>query len=72
MTREEHLEWCKTRALEYVESGDIHGAYASMTSDINKHPGTAGHAGVGLGMMMLMGGQLSTADQIRKFIEGFN
>ena len=39
-TRAEHLAWCKTRALEYVESGDLKGAQASMASDLTKHPET--------------------------------
>lgn len=39
MTRAEHLTWCKQQALEYVDRGDVQGAFASMTSDLNKHPG---------------------------------
>jgi hypothetical protein len=72
MTRAEHLAWCKTRALQYVDAGDINNAFASMASDLDKHPDTANHAGINLGMMLLMGGQLSTAAEMRKFIEGFN
>lgn len=72
MNRQEHLEWCKKRALEYVDNGDINQAYASMTSDLGKYPETENHAGIFLGMMMLMGGQLSTSKDMRKFIEGFN
>lgn len=72
MTRQEHLDWCKSRALEYVNNGDIQNAYASMASDLGKHPETAGHAGIQLGMMMLMGGQLSSPEAMRKFIDGFN
>lgn len=72
MTREEHLNWCKQRALEYVERGDVQNAYASMVSDLNKHPETEGHAAVPLGMMMLISGHLSSPDEMRRFIEGFN
>lgn len=72
MNREEHLKWCKERALRYVDAGDIPQAVASMTSDLGKHPETANHAGMMLGMMMLMSGQLNTQEQARKFIEGFN
>lgn len=72
MTRNEHMEWCKKRAMEYVDAGDLQGAYASMASDLGKHPETEKHAAIGLGMAMLMGGQLSTPDKMRKFIEGFN
>lgn len=70
-TREEHMKWCKERALEYVDT-DPQGAYASMASDLQKHPETAGHVGIELGMMQMMGGMLSTPEQMRHFIEGFN
>lgn len=43
-----------------------------MTSDLGKHEQTENHAGIQLGMMMLMGGRLSTAREMREFIEGFN
>lgn len=71
-TRAEHLEWCKRRALQYVDAGDVQQAFASMGSDLNKHPDTRNHSGMELGMMLLMGGQLSRPDQMRRFIEGFN
>jgi hypothetical protein len=71
-TRQEHLEWCKKRALEYVEQGDVNNAYASMCSDLEKHPETKGHGAIQLEMMMLMSGQLSTNEAMKKFINGFN
>lgn len=71
-TRQQHLEWCKRRALEYVERGDIAEALASMTSDLTKHSDTVNHAGIQLGMMLMMGGNLSTQIEMRTFIEGFN
>lgn len=72
MTREEHMNWCKSRAKEYLASGDIKNAYGSMVSDLGKHPETAGHSGIELGMMMLMGGHLNSAPEMEKFIDGFN
>jgi hypothetical protein len=72
MNREEHLEWCKKRALEYVDVGDLTNALASMTSDLSKHPTTEKHAGIQLGLLMLMAGRLNTPDKMRKFIEGFH
>ena len=72
MNRSEHLAWCKKRALEYVEVNDLHQAFASMTSDLGKHPETEGHAAIQLGMMLLMSGQLNSAQKMREFIEGFN
>ncbi len=34
--RDQHLAWCKQRALEILESGDGAGAVASMISDLGK------------------------------------
>lgn len=72
MTRAEHLAWCKERALEYVDAGDLTNAYASMTSDLTKHPETEKHGAIQLGMMMLMSGHLGTPQKMREFINGFN
>lgn len=72
MTRAEHLEWCKQRALEYVDIGDMDQAYASMVSNLGKHPETANHSAIELGTMLLITGHLSSSHEMRKFILGFN
>lgn len=72
MTRTEHITWCKQRALQYCDSGHTQEAFASMMSDLRKHPETENHAGIQLGMMQLMTGRLATATEMREFIEGFN
>lgn len=72
MTRQEHLAWCKQRALEYCDAGDPQQAFTSMASDLSKHPETEHHSGCQLGMMMLVNGLLDTPDRMRKFINGFN
>jgi len=72
MTRQEHLEWCKKRANEYLDNGDVQNAYGSMASDLGKHPETAGHSAITLGMMMMMSGHLSSVQEMRNFIDGFN
>lgn len=69
-TRAEHLAWCKQRALAYVDTGDLHNAFASLVSDLGKHSGTRGHAAIELGMMQLMAGQLLNERDMRDFIEG--
>lgn len=69
---DEHLAWCKRRALVYVELGDLAAAFASMASDLEKHPLTKEHVGLELGTMLLMGGQLSHERAMREWIEGFN
>jgi hypothetical protein len=71
-TRDEHLAWCKQRALEYADRGDMANAIASMGSDLNKHPETENHAGMQLMLMMAMAGQFDRPGELRKFIEGFN
>ena len=72
MTRAEHLQWCKDRALEYVDLGDLQNAWGSMASDLGKHEETKNHAGIELGMMQMLGGFLNTPKEMRRFIEGFN
>jgi hypothetical protein len=71
-TRAEHLAWCKLRALDYADVGDLAGAMASMGSDLNKHPDTKGHLGIELMMLEALSGRLIAPAEIRKFIEGFN
>lgn len=71
-TREEHLAWCKKRALEYVEIGDFNNAFNSMSSDLSKHDETRDHIGIQLGMLQMMQGDLNTPDKMRDWITGFN
>ena len=71
-TRQEHLDFCKKRALEYVDAGDTVQAFQSMASDLDKHDETRGHPGAVMGLSMLMGGMLSHPADVRKWIEGFN
>ncbi len=71
-TRNEHLEWCKKRALEYIEVGDIKNAFASFQSDMTKHPETEGHLALSMGTILLLGGQLKTQSQMTEWINGFN
>jgi len=72
ISREDHIKFCKSRALEYVERGEVTGAFASMASDMVKHPETKGHPGLTLGIMSVMSGLLDGRDEMRAFIEGFN
>jgi hypothetical protein len=72
MTREQHVAWCKQRALECVDQGDTATALASVMSDLTKHEGTADHAAIELGMMLAMSGHLSTEREMRDWIEGIN
>ncbi len=71
MTRAEHLEWCKQRALEYVDAGQLQNAFASMGNDLNKHDETRDHPGIKLGLQMLIMGQLNAPESMRRYIVGF-
>ena len=68
-TREEHLAWCKERALEYLDHGDVSNAIATMLSDLNKHEETKipSHLGI-LGLMYVRD---NDKDGARRYINGF-
>lgn len=70
-TRAEHMAWCKRRALAYLPD-DPSNAIASLMSDMGKHPDTADSPMLMLTTMLMINGHLSTADQVRRHIEGFN
>jgi hypothetical protein len=72
ITREEHIEWCKKRALEYLDAGDLSQAFTSMLSDVHKHPECKNHPGlhIGTGFMMLPG-WIQNREEIRRWIVGF-
>ncbi len=72
MTRSEHLQWAKDRALEYVEIGDNVQAITSMLSDLGKHEELANHGAIELTGMLLFSGNLDDIDKVRRHIEGFN
>lgn len=72
MTRQEHLDWCKKRALEYLTEHDTNNAVASMLSDMRKHPETADHIGCQLGISLLVAGHLNSETKVREWIVGFN
>jgi len=72
MNRNEHVEWCKQRALIYIEKGELNNALASMGSDLNKYVDTENHPGMQIGMMLLATGQLNSNHKMREFINGFH
>ena len=72
MTRAEHLAWCKARALEYVDAGDLDGARTSMLSDLQKWEKPLYDNGT-LGVLLMDAALFcKTADQMRYWIKGFN
>jgi hypothetical protein len=71
-TASEHLLWAKQRAREYLDRGDSSSAWASFVSDLRKHDELRDHAGIELGLLLLIGGHLSTVGAMRDHIEGCN
>lgn len=69
-TRQEHIEFCKTRAYEYLEMGELGEAIASLQSDLRKHSETASHGAIELSLRLQMAGQLNTKEDVRLFIDG--
>ena len=72
MTRSEHVQWCKDRALEYCKQGDITSAFSSLCSDLGKHSETRDHVAIQMGMGLLGMGELATVEQMEKFITDCN
>ena len=67
----EYVAWCKQRALEYVDLGDLVQVVTSMISDMSNHPESDKPA---LNMLMFSGmmeAQRGT-DAVRKWINDFN
>ena len=72
MTQDEHLEWCKKRALEYLDAGNPREAFTSMMSDLRKHPECKNHPGLDIGVgFMLLPGWIDNSAEIRRWITGF-
>jgi len=73
MSREEHLEWAKKRALEYLDAGDLSQAFTSMMSDLKKHPDLENHAGIQIGVgFLFLQGWINNHVELRRWIVGFN
>lgn len=73
--RAEHLAWCKQRALEYVDRGDLKNAITSMLSDLGKHPETESSLIMGALIApysLTESGNSNHVYQVRHWIEGFN
>lgn len=73
MTRLEHLEWCKKRAIEEMDfNRRPTSALISMASDLRKHPETNSEALVSLCMMQIMINPNITRQEVINFLNGFN
>lgn len=73
MTREEHLKWCKERAIQEMDFyGEPSKGIISMMSDLRKHPETQSETLMALCMMKLMNPSSLTRQGVIDFLNGFN
>lgn len=68
-TWDEHLAWCKDRALHYAERGKLKEAVASMCSDYEKWPNTKINGSLVMLAMLYISQQ--DIDGVRRWITGF-
>jgi hypothetical protein len=71
MTRDEHIEWCKARAREYLDAGDVVNAIASKMTDVTQHPETTQVLSPTLTSFGMMAAQNNDLAAARRFVEGF-
>lgn len=73
MTRLEHLDWCKKRAIKEMDFyKDPSKAYISMASDLRKHPETNNEGLISLCIMQPIMNPRATRQEVIKFLDGFN
>jgi len=74
MNRKDYLQWCRDRALKYIELGDLQGSLTSMLTDLRNHPKTRDSVEFGgrLGLAILQSKHLDTPEEMTRFIKGFN
>lgn len=58
--------------MQYINAGDVRQGLTSMLSDMGKHDETKDHSALQLMAMMMFSGQLKSASEAGKFIQGFN
>lgn len=67
-----HFDWAIGRATEYLDLGQAENAMASLASDLNKHPGTAGILTGDLHLLMFGEYAVGGVAGVRRFIEGLS
>lgn len=73
---QQHIRWCQLRALEYLDDDRLderaacRQAVASMTSDLDKHPATAGLAS-GTAMIGMTEAATGNIAAVERWLEGF-
>jgi hypothetical protein len=69
MTRQEHLDWAKKRALEYCDRGELQRALDSLISDLGEHPETDHFFCSESLIVKWMEGKLDTPKKMRELID---
>jgi hypothetical protein len=72
ISREDHLQQSKDRALALVEQGDFDQAIASMISDLKKHPQISIHPKVEQALLISILFKRPDKRELIKWINGFN
>lgn len=77
MNRKQHMDWCKERALEYLDKKSeyysVQNAFASMLSDIGKHDETIKLKDNPLISALIMDTMMNMShNKVKSFIEGLN
>jgi hypothetical protein len=73
ISKQEHMQWCKDRALAYYDRGEKDSAIASFLSDVGTHPGTehiTNNGSMFMAKLCLQDG-LGSRDQFAKAMKGF-
>lgn len=72
-TREEYVKWCKSRAMDLINSGDLLGGVTSMMPDMDKRADTKlSPALTPLGLYAAIQANKGDRDFAERFILGFN
>lgn len=58
ISREDHLQYCKSQAAKLIEVGDIDQAICGMIDNLERHPETKNHESIRISMMVLMSGRI--------------
>ncbi len=72
--RNEHLAWCKNKALAEIGEGTptlIRNALDTFIAELIKHPDTQHHIAITTGTLMLAGDMLTTKAEMEEFINSF-
>ncbi len=72
-TRKEHIQKCKKKAIQTLDSKGLENGWIEMINGLSKHPETLEeHARIDQGIKKIAKGELDSSEKMRIFIKGFN